>query len=318
MLLRVVAWMFSVGTMVFCASVVSSQNYPNRPIRIVTSGPGSGNDFTARLIAHGLTGSLGQQVIVDNRGILAGEIVANARPDGYTLLAYGTPLWLAPFFRDNVPYDPVRDFSPVTSTTDSPQILVVHPSLPVKSVKELIALAKAKPAVLNYASISTGSVSHVGAELFKVMAGVNIVRIPYKVSGLAQNDVIAGQVEMMFGIAASVTPHIKSGRLRALAVTSAQPSVLLPELPTVAAAGLPGYEATSIQGIFAPAKTPAPLINRLNQEIVRVLNQADVKEKFFNAGAETIGSSPEKFAARVKSEMARLGKVIKDAGIHAE
>jgi tripartite-type tricarboxylate transporter receptor subunit TctC len=315
---RFVAWMFLAGMMVLGTRMVSGQNYPSKPIRIVTAAPGSGNDFAARLMAPGLTGSLGQQVIVDNRGIIAIETVAKAPPDGYTLLFYGTVLWLAPFLRDNVSYDPILDFSPVTWVTNSPNILVVHPSLPVKSVEALIALAKARPGELNYGSGSAGSTSHLAAELFKAMAGVNIVRIPYKGAAPALNDVIAGQVHLIFPSASSVMPYVKSGRLRALAVASAEPSALAPNLPTVAASGLPGYESASILGMFAPAGTPATIINRLNQEIERALNRTEVKQKLFNAGAEVVASSPERLAATVKSEMARLGKVIRDAGIRGE
>lgn len=311
-------WMFLVGVMVPGASMASGQNYPSKPIRIVTAAPGSGNDFAARLMAPGLTGSLGQPVIVDNRGIIAIETVAKAPPDGYTLLFYGTVLWLAPFLRDNVSYDPVLDFSPVTWATNSPNILVVHPSLPVKSVRELIALAKARPGELNYGSGSAGSTSHLAAELFRAMAGVNIVRISYKGAAPALNDVIAGQVHLIFPSASSVMPHVKSGRLRALAVASAGPSALAPDLPTVAASGLPGYESASILGIFAPAGTPATIINRLNHEIERALNRTEVKQRLFNSGAEVVASSPERLAATVKSEMARLGKVIRDAGIRGE
>ncbi len=318
---RFVVWMFSVGMMILGADVLTGQDYPSKPVRIVASEAGGAGDFAARLIAQGLTYSLGQQVIIENRGgsgVIPAEVVAKSAPDGYTLLFFASSLWLLPFIQDNVPYDPVRDFSPITLAIRSPNLIVVHPSLPVKSVKELIALAKAKPGELNYASGLTGSSSHLAAELFSSMAGVNIVRIPYKGIGPALTALIGGQVQLSFANASAVTPHIKSGKLRALAVTSPQPSVLFPGLPTVAASGLPGYESASIFGMFAPAKTPATLINRLNQETVRVLNRADMKERFFNVGVETVGSSPEDFAATMKSEMTRMGKVIKHAGIRAE
>jgi tripartite-type tricarboxylate transporter receptor subunit TctC len=194
----------------------------------------------------------------------------------------------------------------------------VHPALPVNSIKELIALAKAKPGALNYASGGVGTTPHLAAELFKAMAGVNIVHIPYKGAGPAISDLIGGQVQLMFPNAAAVGPHLKSGKLRALAVTSSQPTALVPGLPTVAASGLPGFSSVLIVGMFVPAKTPATLINRLNQEIVRVLNNPEVKEKLFNTGSDVVGSSPEQFAAAIKSEVARLGKVIKDVGIKAE
>ena len=334
LLLRVVAWMFPIGMMVLGASGVSGQAtstgsgqatstgsghaYPNKIIRIVTSAPGGGSDVLSRLIAPGLTESLGQQVIVDNRGSIAPEIVAKAPPDGYTLLVSGSPLWVLPLLRANTPWDAVKDFAPITLAVSSPSILVVHPSLPVKSVKELIALAKARPGELNYASGTPGATPHLAAELFKVMAGVNMVRVGYKGTGPGILGVMSGQVELMFPNAGSAMPHVRSGRLRALAVCNAQPSALVPGLPTVAAAGLPGYETSSPQAVLAPAKTPVTLVNRLHQEIVRVLNRADVKERLFNSGGEAVGSSPERFAATIKSDIVRMGKLIKDAGIRVE
>ena len=306
--------------MVLGADVASGQNYPVKPIRVLTAEPGGGLDVAARIIAQGLTGSLGKQVIVENHGAgaFAAEIVAKAPPDGYSLLLYGSNVWIAPFLRDDVPWDPVRDFSPITLAVRSPNLVVVHPSLPVKSVKELIALARARPGELNYASGSTGSSPHLAAELFKFMARVNIVRIPYRGNAFAYTDLIRGQVQVVFPTAGSVAPYLKSGRLRALAVTTARRSELLPGLPTVAESGLPGYEAASIIGMFAPAATPAAIISRLNDEVVRVLKKPEVKDRFFNVGVEAVGSSPEEFAATVKSEMARLGKMLRDAGIRDE
>ncbi len=219
-MLRFSVVMFSVGMMVFAAGAVSGQNYPNKPIRIVTTAPGSGTDMIARLIAQGSSASLGQPVIVDNRGIIAVDLVAKAPPDGYTLLLYTNPLWIMPLLRHNVPWDPIRDFSPITLTSRQPSVLVVHPSVPVMSVKELIVLARAKPGELNYGSGSTGAPTHLAAELFKAMAGVDIVRIPFKGGGLAINALIGGEIQLMFGVPAAVTPHVKSGKLRALAVTS--------------------------------------------------------------------------------------------------
>ena len=305
--------------MVLGAGVVSGQDYPNRPIRILTQPPGGGTDFASRLIAPGLAAGLNQQVIVDNRaGVIAIETAAKAPADGYTLLLYSNGMWLLPFLRDNVPWDPERDFSPITLATRSPNILVVHPSLPVKSVKELIALAKARPAELNYSSAGASSMNHLAAELFKAMAGADMVHVPYKGGGPALGAAVGGEVSVLFAAASPASPHVKSGRLRALAVTSAAPSALFPGLPTVAASGLPGYEATLILGIFAPAKSSAAIINRLNREIVRVLDLPDVKERFLNAGVEAVGSSPGELAAAIKADMARWGKVIKDAGIKAD
>jgi tripartite-type tricarboxylate transporter receptor subunit TctC len=314
-ILRVVILMFPAGMMALGAGAASGQSYPSKLIRIVTAAPGSANDWGARLIAQELAPSLGQQLIVENRGGLGAEVVAKAQPDGYTLLFYGGSVWLLPFLRDNVPWDPVRDFSPVTLALSSPNIVVVHPSLPVKSVKALIALARARPGELNYAAGTIGASPHLSTELFKAMAGVDIVRVGYKGTGPSVIALVGGEVHLMFAGLGSVAPHVKSGRLRALAVTSARPSALAPELPTVAAS-LPGYETASILGIFAPAKTPAAIINRLHQEIVRAINRTEVKERLFNAGVEVVGSSPEEFAATVKDDMARMGKVIKNAGIH--
>jgi tripartite-type tricarboxylate transporter receptor subunit TctC len=297
-----------------------AQGYPVKPIRIVTAEPGGGHDLTARLIAQGITSALGQQVIVENRSgaIFAGEIVSKAPPDGYTLLAFGSSLWLLPFMKSSVPYDAVRDFSPIILATNAPILVVVHPALPVKSVKALIALARARPGDIDYASGATGASSHLAVELFKATAGVNLVRIPYRGNGPALTAVIGGQVQLIFPTAGSAAPHLKSGRLRALAVTSAQPTALFPGLPTVASAGLPGYEASSIVGVFAPAKTPAAIINRLNTEIQRVLSDPATKKRFFDSGVETLGGSPEQLAAAVKAETAVLGKLIKDAEIHAD
>jgi tripartite-type tricarboxylate transporter receptor subunit TctC len=302
------------------ASTSSGQAYPNKPVRIVATEPGGNGDFIARLIAQGISGVLGQPVIVENRaGMIGGETVAKAPPDGYTLICNGGGLWLAPFVRDKVPYDPVRDFSPITLTHRAPVLIVVHPSLPVKSIKELIALAKASPGVLDFSVGSIGSSPHLAAELFKSMANIDMVRIPYKGGGAAAIiALISGEVHLSFASAASVAPHVKSGRLRALAVTSAEPSALAPGLPTVAASGLPGYELEVTTGLFAPAKTPEVIINRLNQEIVRFLNTAAAKEKSLSAGAEAAGTSPEEFAAYIKAEMTRMGKVIKDAGIRVD
>lgn len=306
-----------VGAIIIVAGVASAQNYPIKPVRIVTSVAGGGNDLLARVTAQKLTVSLGQQVIVDNRGVVAADIVAKSPPDGYNLILYGSPLWLAPFLRE-VAYDPVRDFAPITLLANTPGIIVVHPSLPVKSIKELIALARARPGELNYAAGAMGASPHLSGELFKLMTGINIVHVPYKGAGPAVNALLGGHVHLMFATANTVLPHMKAGRLRALAVSSAQPSALAPELPTVAASGVPGYEAEGQIGILAPAKTPASIVNRLNEEIVRALHTADVAEHFFNTGNEVVGSPPEQFAALIKSDMAKWGRLIKDVGIREE
>lgn len=298
------------------AGIAAAQNYPDKPIRMLAPAIGGASDIVARLIGQGLSASLGQQVVVDNRGSIAPELGTKAPPDGYTILAYGSPLWLTGFLRDEVPWDPVKSFAPITLAASSPNVLVVHPAVAAHSVKELIALAKAKPGELNYGSGSTGAATHLTGELFKAMAGVNIVRVPYKGNGPALNALIGGQVQLMFANAGAVTPLLKSGRLRALAVTSAASSALAPGLPTMTASGLPGFRADVPTGIFAPAGTSAKLVNLLNREILRVLEKPDVKERFFNIGVEVVGGTPEEFSAYIQADMKKWGKMIRDAGIH--
>jgi tripartite-type tricarboxylate transporter receptor subunit TctC len=294
-----------------------SQDYPNKPVRVIAGVAGSGSDFTSRLVVPGLAAGLGQPVIVDNRTVLlAAEAVSKAPPDGYSLTINGASLWILSIFQ-KAPYD-VADFSPVSLLVREINVLAVHPSVPVKSVKELIALAKARPGELNHGTGATGAPSQLGGALLKSMAGVDIVDVFYKGTAARLGALIGGEMQLGIFDASMVMPHVKSGRLRALAVTSAQSSALAPGLPTVAASGLPGFEATGMTGIWAPAKTPRPIINRLNQEIVRVLNLPDVKEKFFNAGVEVVGNSPEQFAATIKSDTARWVKLIKEVGIKAD
>jgi tripartite-type tricarboxylate transporter receptor subunit TctC len=308
-----------VAALLMSAGGATAQSFPYKPVRIVVPGTGGGTDLMARLIAHELSVPLAQQVIVENRptGVIPAETVSRAQADGYTLLMSGSGMWLAPLVQSKVPYDPVKDFSPVTLAVSQPNVLVVHPAV-ATSVKELIAAAKAKPGALNYASGSAGSANHVAAELFKAKAGVNIVRVNYKGIAAMVPALMSGEVQVLFGSAAAVIPQAKTGKIRALAVTSAKPSALLPDLPTVAASGLPGYESTSVYGIFAPAKTPRAVIARLNKDIVGVLSRADVRDKLISMGAEAAGSTPEQLAAAVKTDMTVVGKVIKDAGIQAE
>lgn len=294
----------------------SAQSYPVTHVRIITAAAGGGSDFAARVIATPLGVALGQQVIVENRGLLAADVAAKAAADGYTLLLSGQTLWLLPFMRENVASN-VSDFTPVTTATETVNILIVHPTLPVKSVKALIDLAKAQPGQLNFATSGNGNSVHIAGELFKSMAGLNVQRINYKAASQALTDLIAGQTQFMFGVPGSVVPHVRAGRLRALAITGAKPSALMPGLPTVAQT-LPGYEVASRLAIFAPAGTPAPIVARLNREIVRVLNRPDVKEKFNDSRIEVVGDSPEALAAFIKAEIATTAKVIKDAGIRAE
>jgi len=316
-LLRFITYMLLVAA---GSTFVQAQNFPAKPIRIVTNEAGAGLDFSARLIAQGLGEKFKQQVIVDNRGgaggIIAGEMVARAAPDGYTLIFFSNGLWTVPLMQ-KAPFDPLRDFAPVTLALTSPSVLVAHPSLPVKSVKELLTLAKARPGDLDYASGGNGAPTHLAAELFKLMASVDLVHIPFKGSGPALNALLGGQAQVMFTVANGGLPHVKSGRLRALAVTSAQPSALLPGLQTIAAAGVPGYEAVTMQALFAPARTPDAIIQLLNQETLRVIQSAELREKFFNGASEVVGSTPEQLRAAVAADMGKLEKVIKAAGIKA-
>jgi len=315
---RLVIRMFSLVVFIAAISMACAQDYPNKPIRIVTSEAGGGNDYVARLISPEISNLLGQPVIVDNRhSNTVGEIVSKAAADGYTLLVYGGTFWLAPLLQ-KTPYDPIRDFSPISLIEMSPSVLVVNPALQVNNVEDVIALAKGNPGRPNYASSVTGSSPHLAAELFKAMAGINIFRVNYKGNGPALASLMSGEVQLMFVTPASAMPLVKSGRLRALAVTSAKSSPLVPGIPAVAASGLPGYEVTRVTEMLAPAKLPIPIIVTLNQVVVQVLNKPEVKEKFFNSGSEVIPGSPEKLAAMMKADMAKFGKVIKDAGISAE
>ncbi len=291
-----------------------AQRFPTKPIRIVTSQPGSGNDLVSRIVAEGLTGRLGSPVIVDNRGVSAAEVVARATPDGYTLLLYGPPVWLLQFMRGNVPWDPVKSFAPITLAVSTPNILVVHPSVAAHSVKELIALARAQPRKLNYAS-TAGASTHLAAELFKSMAGVDIVGILYKGAGPALNALIGGEVQLMFPNASTAVPQVKAGRLRALAVATQGPSALVPGLPTISDSGLPGFEAVSQFGIFTPAGTPNALLTRLHGEIVQVLETVPVRERLFATGVEVIAGPPEALTSTVKSEIAKWGPIIRTLGI---
>lgn len=304
----------SVAMTVFAAAV-SGQNYPDKPIHVYAPQAGTGVDLVLRMIADAASAGLGQRIIVDNRGILAAEIVARAPPDGYSLVCYTNPLWLMPLFGEYVSWDPVKDFSPISLTVRQPNLVVVHPSVPAKSIKELIALAKARPGELNYASTTTGNANHVAAELFNAMAGVRLIRINYKGGAQAAYDVVAGHVQVSFSSVGNILPYVQAGKLRALAVTTAQPSPLVPGLPTVAAAGLPGYESTASTGVFAPARTPAAIISRLNRELVQALDKPNVKERLAKIGIEVVGSSPEQLATTIKVEMTTIGKVIKDFGL---
>lgn len=310
----------AVGAMVLGAGVASAQDYPNRTIRIVTAAAGGGSDYIARIIAQGLSQPLGQKIIVDNRGtgVLAGEVAARAPSDGYTLTVQGGAFWITSLLR-KTPYDAIADFEPISLVVREVNILAVHPSLPVKSVKDLIAHAKSAPGKLNYSSPGVGSTTHLASELFKSMAGVNIVHVPYQGNQPAITGLIAGEVQMAIFDAGLITPHVKAGKLRALAATSAEPSALAPGLPTMAQSGLPGYESIGLTGIFASGKkTPKAIIDRLNREIVRLVNKPEMKEQFLKTGVEVVGSSPEEFAQAIRQDRAKTAKLIKEIGLRVE
>ena len=303
-----------------CASAASAETYPVRPIRLLTAGAAGGSDLASRLMAQELAPKLGQPVVVDTRvgGVIIAEIAAKAQPDGYTLLLYSSALWLLPLMQEKPSYAPLRDFSPITLVGSSPMVLVVHPSVPAKSVQELIALAKAKPGELNCATGPRGATPHLAAELFKATAGIEFVQVAYRSVGAGVTDVLGGRIQMMFPNAGAAMPHIKAGRLRGLGTGSAKPSPLAPGLPAIAESGLPGYEGVSAYGMVAPAKTPAALLQRLNAEAVRILHGADTKEKLFSVGIDAIGSSPEGLRAQMEADAAKLGKVIKAAKIRID
>ena len=300
-----------------------AQSYPARPIRfIVPFAPGGGTDVLARLLAQRLFDPLGQPVVVDNRpgagGVIGAEIAARAPADGYTIvLGSPGPLTINPNLQ-RVPYDTLRDFAPISLATISPFVLVLHPSVPAGSVKDLIALAKARPGQLNYGSAGNGSVSHFSAEQFKSLAGVDLVHIPYKGAGPAVTDLLAGRLHLMFENLPTVVQHVRAGKLKMLAVGTRSRSALVPEYPTVAEAGVPGFESSTAFGVLAPAKTPAAAIARLNRELVNILHSPDIREKMTAQGVEAVGGTPQQYSAHLKDELAKYGRIVKAAGIKLE
>ena len=317
MLFRVI----TAAALALCAAPISAQSYPTKTVRLVVPfSPGGSTDVTARLLAQKLTEAWRQQVIVDNRagagGNIGAESVARAATDGYTLLLATTGVMAINHkLYKSLSYDSLKDLAPVTQIGGLPLILIVHPSLPAKSVKDLVAMAKAKPGALSFASSGVGSATHMTAELFRMMAGIDMVHVPYKGSGQAMTDLISGQVGVAFDQITSSIGHVQSGKLRALAVTSAKRFPSVPNLPTVAEAGVAGYESVSWNGIAAPARTPREIIDRIQSEVARALQQADMKERFLKDGIEPIGSTPEQFAAHIRSERAKWEKVVDRAGI---
>jgi tripartite-type tricarboxylate transporter receptor subunit TctC len=306
------------------AAPLAAQTYPSRPLRfIVPFAAGAGVlDIMARLVGQHLGASLGQQVMIDNRpgagGNVGAEVAAKATPDGYTMLMGAIALIVSPYLYARLPFDPLTDLVPVTQVNSAPLMLVVHPALPVKSVAELIAYAKANPGKLNYGSGGVGATPFLATELFKSMAGIDVVHVPYKGGAPALADLVAGQLSFMIENVPGTLPFVKDGKLRALAITSRQRLALVPELPTMEEAGVPGYEMIGWNGVFVPKGTPAEIVARLNAELAKLLRSPDVIEQLARLGAVPVGDTPEQFGAFVKAESQRWGKIIRDLGIKPE
>lgn len=303
------------------AGAVTAQQYPAKPIRMIIGfPPGGGTDIIGRIVAQRLSETLGQQILPDNRGgasgQIAAEITAKAAPDGYTvMMAHIAAISILPSLISKLPYDPQKDFAAITLVAIGPNFLVVHPSVPARSVKELVALAKARPGQLHYASPGAGTVQHLAAELFKLQAKVDMLHVPYKGSGQSIVDLIAGHVHLNFDSVPPVLPHVRSGRLRALAVTSEKRFSILPDIPTVTESGVPGFDLSTWWGLVAPAAVSKDVIARLQAETVKLLRQPDVKEKIAFAGADTVGNTAEEFAAFIRAERVKYARIVKDANI---
>jgi tripartite-type tricarboxylate transporter receptor subunit TctC len=312
------------AALAFAGAAAAQTAFPVKPIRFVVPFPAGGPlDIVARAIGQDLNKSWGQPVIVDNRpgagGNIGADLVAKAPPDGHTILmgAVSTHA-INPTLYSKLPYDPVKDFAPVTLVTSVPNVLVLHPSVPARNVRELIAIAKARPGQLNFASGSTGSAGHLAGELFKAMAGVDMVHIPYKGAAPAVVDLLAGHVSLMFDNMSSALPNIKSGRVRAIAVTTLKRSPMLPAVPTISDSGLRGFDISTWVGVFAPGGTPPAIVARLNAEIVRALATGEMKERLAALGAEPVGNKPDEFAAFIKAEIPKYAKVIQASGAKAD
>ncbi len=313
----------SVAILLFLSAASFAQNYPTKPIRfVVANSPGGGLDVTARAISPRLISALGQQVIIDNRpgaaGSIAAEITAKSAPDGYTVLmgSIGNLAVNVNLYK-GLAYHPLRDLAPITFAVSGSNVLVVNPAVPAKTVQELIALGRAQPGKLTYGSSGSGNAGHLAGELFKSMAKIDMLHVPYKGGAPAMVDLIAGQTQLIFSSPPTAVPQVKAGRIRALAVTTAKRSAVLPDLPTIAESGLPGFEADNWYGIVVAAKTPRAIVDRLNAEFVRILNMPDIKEALSKQGLEVAPGTPEAFGAYMKSEFAKWAKVIADAGLTA-
>jgi len=304
--------------------VAQAQNYPNRPIRIIAQfQPGTSTDILARVIGQKLTESWGQQVVVDNRpgagGLVGTELGAKAAPDGYTLtMAVSSGFGINPTLYSKLPYDAVRDFAAITNIALTPQTLVASPSFAAKSVKELVATARAKPGSVNYASLGSGSTSHLTMEMFRSAAGMQLNHIPYKGSPAAHTELFSGQIPIMFDAIPAVLPHVKAGKLRGLGIATLKRSPFLSDVPTIAESGYPGFEAVGWIGIAAPAKTPAPVLDKLNAEIVRIISTPEMKERLATLAFTPVGDTREQFSGFIRSEIAKWGKAVKESGAKAE
>lgn len=297
--------------------------YPSRPIRfILPFPPGGGTDILGRLLAERLTASLGQPVVTENRGGAGGnvgaEAAARSAPDGYTIVLVAPSLAISPTLYAKLNYDPVKDFAPVSLVATVPNVMITHPSVPAQTLQEFIAYARSKPGALNFGSGGAGTSNHLAGELFNLVAGTRLVHVPYKGVNLAMQDVLAGNVHLVFIGIPAAAPHVKAGRLRALALAAPQRSSALPDVPTVAEAGLKDFEINTWYGVLAPAGTPRPIVVRLNAELVKILQSAEMKERLAATGTEPLTSTPEEFAAYIKREIAKWGDVIRKAGVKAD
>ena len=313
-------WLFSLGACALAAPPVWPQNFPSHPIRfVIPFAPGGPADVSARTLAVKLTETLGQNIVIDNRpgggGIVAAEIVARARPDGHTILLCSTSVMVInPIVTPDVPYEALRDFAPVSLVSSSPYLLLTHATFPATSVKELVAIAKAKPGTLNFGSAGIGSTSHLVAEIFRSMAGIAMTHVPYKGSALAATDLMAGQLQVLFESVSSALPNVNSGRLRALGISTLKRFALTPQVPPIAESGVPGYQAATWQGVCAPAGTPKPVLAVLNRTVVDAARAPATVQRYAALGAEAVGSTPEEFTAFVKAEIPRWTKAIRDSG----
>ncbi len=317
------ALVLAMAAAIFAANASAAESYPTKPVRlIIPFPPGGSNDIVGRMIAMQLSERLGKQVVADNRGgaggIIGTETAAKAAPDGHTLLLISAAYAFNPSLYKSLPFDPLKSFIPLTQLGTGPNLLAVYPGVPANSVKELIALAKAKPGELNYASAGVGSFQHLGSEFFRIMAGINIVCVQFKGGGPATLDVIAGHTQISIGSLIQTLPHIRSGRLRALGTGGTKRNPVLPDVPTIAEAGVPGYEANNWWGILVPAHTPQPIVDRLYKELQVILTSQETQKRFQTEGAEATGMPSAQFAKFISTEIAKWGRVVKEAGIKPE